>query len=232
MPTESVGTPRAVMSSAASTSRPTSRRLPSPVNRWLIHRAAKPLAFAFFCLPALWLIWAAFNNQLGANPSEALIRSLGDWSLRFLVLVLAITPLRVLMGWPALARMRRMVGLFVFFYVCLHLLAYAWFDQEFDLAAIGADIIKRPFILVGMASWVLLFAMAATSFNRAIRALGARRWQLLHRCVYAVAGLAVLHFFWMRAGKNNFTEVAVYAAILGALLGWRVWRRAMDTPKG
>jgi sulfoxide reductase heme-binding subunit YedZ len=152
-------------------------------------------------------------------------RSLGDWTLRFLVLVLAITPLRVSLGWPALLRLRRMVGLFVFFYACMHLLAYAWFDMEFDVAGIAADVIKRPFILVGFLSWLLLLPLAATSFNRAIRTLGARRWQLLHRAVYVIAGLAVLHFFWMRAGKNNFAEVAVYAAILGSLLAWRLWRR-------
>jgi methionine sulfoxide reductase heme-binding subunit len=221
---------RGAMPDAATTSSQTARRGPSGMNRWLSHRATKPLAFVLFCLPALWLIWAAISNQLGANPAEALIRSLGDWSLRFLVLVLAITPLRVMAGWPSLARLRRMVGLFVFSYVCLHLLAYAWFDQEFVLAAIVADIVKRPFILVGMLSWVLLMLMAATSFNRAIRALGARRWQWLHRSVYAVAGLAVLHFFWMRAGKNNFAEVAVYAAILSALLGWRLWRRWARRP--
>jgi sulfoxide reductase heme-binding subunit YedZ len=189
-----------------------------------MHPLAKPVVFVLACSPLVWLFWAAVADQLGANPAEALIRSLGDWSLRFLVLVLAITPLRVMAGWPALARFRRMLGLFVFFYVCMHLLAYAWFDMGFDLAAMVLDVIKRPFILVGTTAWLLLLLMAATSFNRAIRALGARRWQLLHRSVYAVAALAVLHFFWMRSGKNDFNEVAVYAAILGALLGWRLWR--------
>jgi sulfoxide reductase heme-binding subunit YedZ len=197
----------------------------SRVNRWLSHRAAKPLGFVLATLPFVWLVWAAFSNQLGANPAEALIRSLGDWTLRFLVLVLAITPLRVTAGWPALARLRRMVGLFVFFYASLHLLAYALFDMGFDVAGIAADVIKRPFILVGFLGWVLLLALAATSFNRAIRAMGAKRWQMLHRSVYLIAGLAVLHFFWMRAGKNNFAEVGVYAAVLGSLLAWRVWRR-------
>lgn len=200
----------------------------SRVNRWLGHRAAKPVGFVLACLPFAWLVWAAFSNQLGANPAEALIRSLGDWTLRFLVLVLAITPLRVTSGWSALARLRRMVGLFVFFYACMHLLSYAWFDMEFDVAGIAADVAKRPFILVGFLSWLLLLALAATSFNRAIRAMGARRWQLLHRAVYVIAGLAVLHFFWMRSGKNDFAEVGVYAAILGALLAWRVWRRLRD----
>ncbi|MDO9436180.1 sulfite oxidase heme-binding subunit YedZ [Hydrogenophaga sp.] len=197
----------------------------SRVNRWLGHRAAKPVGFVLACLPFAWLVWAAFSNQLGANPAEALIRSLGDWTLRFLVLVLAITPLRVTTGWSSLARMRRMVGLFVFFYACMHLLSYAWFDMGFELSEIAADVAKRPFILVGFLAWLLLVSLAATSFNRAIRAMGAARWQLLHRAVYIVAGLAVLHFFWMRAGKNNFAEVAVYAAILASLLGWRVWRR-------
>jgi methionine sulfoxide reductase heme-binding subunit len=197
----------------------------SRMNRWLGHRAAKPVGFVLACLPFLWLVWAAFSDQLGANPAEALIRSLGDWTLRFLVLVLAVTPLRVTFGWSALARLRRMVGLFVFFYACMHLLAYAWFDMEFDVAGIAADVAKRPFILVGFLAWLLLLALAATSFNRAIRAMGAQRWQWLHRAVYVIAGLAVLHFFWMRSGKNDFAEVGVYAAILGALLAWRVWRR-------
>ncbi len=194
-------------------------------NRVLGHSATKPVAFVLASLPFVWLVFAAFADRLGANPAEALIRSLGDWTLRFLVLVLAITPLRVSLGWPALLRLRRMVGLFVFFYACMHLLAYAWFDMEFDLAGIAADVVKRPFILVGFLSWLLLLPLAATSFNRAIRALGARRWQLLHRVVYVIASLAVLHFFWMRAGKNDFAEVAVYAVILGSLLAWRLWRR-------
>lgn len=222
------------MSPPSSTSATAGRRAPvvrgSRVNRWLAHRAAKPVGFVLACLPFAWLVWAAFSDQLGANPAEALIRSLGDWTLRFLVLVLAITPLRVTAGWPSLARLRRMVGLFVFFYACMHLLAYAWFDMGFDLPGIVADVAKRPFILVGFLSWLLLLALAATSFNRAIRTLGAARWQLLHRAVYVIAGLAVLHFFWMRAGKNNFAEVGVYAAILGALLAWRVWRRFARQP--
>ncbi len=203
------------------------RRPPAggPVNRVLSHGAAKPVVFVLASLPFVWLVFAAFADRLGANPAEALIRSLGDWTLRFLVLVLAITPLRVSLGWPALLRLRRMVGLFVFFYACMHLLAYAWFDMEFDVVGIAADVAKRPFILVGFLSWLLLLPLAATSFNRAIRTLGARRWQLLHRAVYVIAGLAVLHFFWMRAGKNDFGEVAVYAAILGSLLAWRLWRR-------
>jgi methionine sulfoxide reductase heme-binding subunit len=204
----------------------------SAAHRRLTHPAAKPVVFVLACLPLAWLFWAALADQLGANPAEALIRSLGDWSLRFLVVVLAITPLRVWVGWPAVARFRRMIGLFVFFYVCMHLLAYVWLDMGLDLAATVLDVIQRPFIWVGMTAWLLLTLMAATSFNRAIRALGARRWQLLHRSVYAVAALAMLHFYWMRSGKNDFNEVLVYAAILGALLGWRLWRRWGQKPSG
>jgi sulfoxide reductase heme-binding subunit YedZ len=200
-------------------------RRTSRVNGWLGHRATKPVVFVLACLPFAWLVFAAVADRLGANPAEALIRSLGDWTLRFLVMVLAITPLRVTLNWPALLRLRRMVGLFVFFYACMHLLAYAWFDMEFDLAGVAADVVKRPFILVGFLAWLLLLPLAATSFNRAIRALGARRWQWLHRLVYLIAGLAVLHFFWMRSGKNDFAEVGVYAAILASLLAWRLWRR-------
>ena len=191
----------------------------------LLHPAAKPVVFGLCLLPLAWLVWATATDQLGANPAEALIRATGDWTLRALCLVLAVTPLRVLTTTPQLARFRRMLGLFVFFYALLHLLSYAWFDMGFDWAEILRDIAKRPFILVGSLALALLALLAATSFNRAIKALGGRRWQLLHRSVYAVAGLAVLHFFWMRAGKNDFAEVAVYAAILAMLLGWRVWQR-------
>jgi methionine sulfoxide reductase heme-binding subunit len=191
----------------------------------LLHPAAKPLLFLLCLLPFAWLVFAAFTNQLGANPAEALVRSTGDWTLRFLCIVLAVTPLRTLTNTSALARFRRMLGLFVYFYVVVHLLSYSWFDMEFDVAAIIKDIIKRPFILVGFSAFLLLTPLAATSFNRAIKALGAKRWQLLHRLVYVVAGLAVLHFFWMRSGKNDFAEVFVYGAILAALLGWRLARR-------
>lgn len=201
------------------------RKAGSRLNRWLLHRTAKPLLFVLWSLPVVWLFWAAWNDQLGANPAEALIRSLGDWTLRALVLVLLVTPLRVMAGWPALARLRRMLGLFVFFYASLHLLAYAWFDMGFEWREVLADLAKRPFILVGFLCWVLLLLMAGTSVNRAIRALGAARWRLLHRSVYAVACLAVLHFFWMRSGKNDFAEVGVYAVLLALLLGWRVWER-------
>ena len=192
------------------------------LNQALLHRAAKPVLFALALLPLAWLFYAAAADQLGANPAEALIRSLGDWTLRFLCLALAVTPLRVLTHTPALARFRRMVGLWVFFYAVLHLLAYAVFDMELDVGEMLLDVVKRPFILVGTLALALLALLAATSFNGAIGWLGAKRWRALHRAVYAVAALSVLHFFWMRAGKNDFAEVALYAAVLALLLGWRV----------
>jgi sulfoxide reductase heme-binding subunit YedZ len=195
------------------------------LGRGLMHPAAKPLVWLLCLLPLAWLVYGAASNNLGANPAEALIRATGDWALRFLCLVLAVTPLRVIAGLPTLARFRRLLGLFMYAYLWLHLLSYAWFDMGLELTDIARDIVKRPFILVGFSAFVLLTPLALTSFNRAIKALGARRWQLLHRAVYLVAGLAVLHFFWMRAGKNDFAEVFVYAAILGTLLGWRLWRR-------
>lgn len=190
----------------------------------LLHPAAKPLVFVLCLLPLAWLVWGAATDQLGANPAEALIRSLGDWTLRFLCLALAVTPLRVRTRTPQLARFRRMLGLFCFFYASLHLLAYGWLDMGLDVADIGRDILKRPFILVGFAAWLLLAPLAATSFNRAVRWLGGRQWQALHRLVYVVAPLAILHFYWMRAGKHHFGEVWVYAAILGALLLERLSR--------
>lgn len=181
--------------------------------------------FVAALLPLAALVAGAATGTLGANPAEVLIRSTGDWTLRLLCLTLAVTPLRQFTGWHALARLRRMMGLFCFFYGLLHFLCFAWLDMGFDPTAILRDIAKRPFILVGSAALLLMLPLAATSFNRAIRWLGAARWQRLHRAVYAVALLALLHFFWMRSGKNDFGEVAVYAAIVGVLLGWRVWYR-------
>jgi len=192
------------------------------IARALLHPAAKPLVFVASLLPFAWLFYGALTDNLGANPAEYLSRATGDWTLRFLCLTLAVTPVRVEAKLPTLQRFRRMLGLFTYFYVVLHFLAYSWFDQGFDLGDIGKDIAKRPFILVGFTAFLLLSPLAATSFNRAVKAMGAKRWQALHRLVYPIAGLGILHFFWMRAAKNNFAEVAVYAAILAVLLGWRV----------
>lgn len=196
------------------------------MNKLLLHPAAKPLVFVLCLLPFAWLVYGAFTDGLGANPAEYLIRSAGDWTLRFICIVLAVTPLRVMTKLNGLARYRRMLGLFAYFYVVIHLLTYSWFDMGFDIPEIAKDIAKRPFILVGFAAFVLLTPLAATSFNRAIKAMGSKRWQLLHKLVYLIAGLGLLHFFWLRAGKNNFAEVFVYAAIIAALLLWRVWNFA------
>lgn len=195
------------------------------LNRWLAGRWAKPVVFVVALLPFVWLMLAAVFDRMGANPAEALERATGDWTLRMLCVVLAVTPLRTIFNLTALARLRRMLGLFVFFYAVLHLLAYGWFDMGFDLGEIGQDIVKRPFITVGFMAVLLLTLLAVTSFKAAIRWLGGRRWQLLHRTVYAVAVLALVHFFWMRAAKNNFAEVAVYAVVLSILLGCRLTRR-------
>jgi len=194
----------------------------SPVLR---HPAAKVVLFAASLLPFAYLLWAAITGNLGANPAEALSRSTGEWTLRFLCLTLALTPLRWLTGRGEWLRFRRMLGLFTFFYAVLHFVSYAWFDMGFELGEIVADIPKRPFILVGFAAFVLLVPLAATSFDRAVRALGAARWQWLHRAVYGIALLSLLHFWWMRAGKQDFALPLVYIAIVGVLLGWRVWRR-------
>lgn len=191
----------------------------------LLHQAAKPILFGCGLLPFLWMVYGAITNQLGANPAEYLVRATGDWTLRSLCVVLAVTPVRTVFKLPALARFRRMLGLFVYFYVVLHLLSYAWFDMGFEVTDIAKDIAKRPFILVGFAGFVCLTPLAATSFNVMIKRLGGARWQQLHRLVYVIAGFGLLHFFWMRAGKNNFAEVFVYAAIIALLLGWRVFKQ-------
>ena len=180
--------------------------------------------FMLALVPALYLSVAAALDGLGSNPAEALIRSTGDWTLRFLCIALAVTPLRLITAFPQWARFRRMLGLFCFFYAALHATSYAFLDMGFAMADIWVDIGKRPFILVGFVAFLVLTLLAATSWSGAQRLLGGRRWQLLHRSVYLVAILAVAHFLWMRAGKNNFADVWWYAAILGGLLGFRGYR--------
>ena len=204
-----------------------------PRRSLLLHPLAQPLVVLAALLPLCALLVGIVNNSLGPNPAETLIRSTGDWALRMLCLTLAITPLRVMLNQPALARFRRTLGLLTFTWALLHFLAYAGLDMEWSISAIAGDIPKRPFALVGALALMLMLPLALTSFNRAIRALGAARWQALHRLVYACAGLSLLHFFWMRASKNLLAEVAIYAAILGLLMGWRAWRawRAPRAPR-
>lgn len=183
------------------------------------------MLLGFLLLPFAFLVLGIFQETLGPNPAEYLIRSTGELALRMLCITLLITPLRVQLTLPELARFRRGLGLLTFFYAFTHALCYSLLDMELVWDDIAKDVIKRPFILVGALSFVLLTLLASTSFNRAIKALGAQRWRNLHRTVYVIAGLAILHFFWMRSGKKNYQEVMVYAAILGLLLGWRVWHR-------
>ena len=189
--------------------------------------AGKAALFALCLLPLAHYAFALWQDALGANPIEAFTRGLGDWALRFLLITLAVTPLRRATGWAWLVRLRRMLGLYAFFYASLHLVAYLWLDQFFDWAEIGRDILKRPFITVGMATFLLLAPLAATSTNAMIRRLGGRRWQSLHRLVYPAALLAVLHFTWMV--KVDVREPALYGVIAAALLGVRAWWRFEDS---
>lgn len=199
------------------------------MNRWLMTRGAYLALLLACCAPAAWLLGRGLMNELGANPAEALLRGTGLWTLRFLCLTLAVTPLRQWAGLTALARWRRTLGVTCFVYATLHFLSYAWLDMGFDPAAVGRDLAKRPFALVGFAAFVLLVPLAATSFNAAIRRLGGARWRKLHQAVYAIAALALLHFFWIRAGKHRFDEVLLYTALIGALLVAR-WLKRRRTP--
>ena len=190
--------------------------------------ALKVVVFVLCLVPVGRLAWGVWNDTLGANPIEFIIRALGDWALRFVLITLAVTPLRKLAGWTWLMPLRRMLGLYAFFYATLHLSAYIWVDQFFDWIAIAKDIIKRPFITVGMLTFTLLIPLAITSNNAMIRRMGGKRWQLLHRAIYVIGAIGVLHFWWMV--KLDITQPAIYAAVLAALLGirlfWNVQRRS------
>lgn len=180
--------------------------------------------FVACLLPLARLLVLGFSDGLGANPVEFISRSTGTWTLVALCVVLGVTPLRRITGWNGLARLRRMLGLFAFFYACLHLAAFVWFEHWFDMVAVLKDVIDRPFVTAGFAALMLMVPLAATSTNSMMRRLG-RRWAELHRAVYAVAVLAVLHYVWHKAGKNDFAQPLAYAAVVAALLGWRVWWR-------
>ncbi len=192
--------------------------------RWI----AKPAVFALCLAPLAWLVGQFLAGGLGANPIEATNRFLGDWALRFLLMTLAVTPLRDLSGVPVFMRFRRMLGLFAFFYVSLHLASYVALDQFFAWKEIWADIVKRRYITVGMIAFVLLIPLAVTSTKGMIKRLGGRRWNRLHMLVYGVAVLAVFHFFMMV--KADIREPLIYAAILSALLGYRVVKRLRGRP--
>lgn len=190
----------------------------------------KALCFFLALLPVARLLHGAFADGLGANPIEYITRDLGRWGLNFLLITLAVTPLRRLTGWHWLLRLRRMFGLFAFFYVVLHLGSYVWWGQYFDWAAIGKDILKRPFITVGFAAFLMLLPLAATATNRMIKRVGAGRWRLLHRLVYAIAISGVLHYWWLV--KADVTKPFIYALILAALLGFRLAYRDLQRRAG
>jgi sulfoxide reductase heme-binding subunit YedZ len=189
-------------------------RLRQPLAKWVLV-VLSLVPFAYLCA-------GVYFDSLGPNPAEYLIRASGDLTLRFLCITLLITPLRILTQWPEWLLFRRSLGLLTFFYACIHALCYSLLDMSWAWDEIAQDIVKRPFIAVGVAGMLLLTALAATSFNAAVKAMGVKRWRQLHRAVYGIAVLAILHFFWMRATKRNFDEVWLYAGILGVLLGFRV----------
>lgn len=180
----------------------------------------KPVVFLICLLPLTMLLWDGFHDALGANPVEKITHRTGDWSLRFLLITLAVTPLRKLFGWKFLMRYRRMFGLFAFFYVCLHFSTYLVFDHFFDLGEIAKDIVKRPYITVGFTAFVLLIPLAVTSTNKMKKRLG-KRWQRLHQLVYVVAVCGILHYLWLV--KADLLQPLMHAAILILLLGVRVW---------
>ena len=185
----------------------------------------KPVVFSLCLLPLAWMVYDGFTGGLGVNPIEAVTHRTGDWTLRLLLATLTLTPLRRLSGWAWPLRLRRMVGLFAFFYACLHLLTYLWLDQFFDWGMILEDVVERPFITLGMLAFLGLVPLALTSTRGMQRRLG-RRWKTLHRLVYPVAILGVLHFWWLV--KADVREPLVYALVLAVLLGVRLagwWRR-------
>ena len=204
-------------------------------NEWWLRRVIKPLVLLAVLTPAAWYTAGLLLDRLGANPIEAVTRGTGDWALRLLLVTLAMTPLRRATGWTGWLRLRRMLGLGAFFYGTVHLLLYLWLDQFFDWPEIWADILKRPFITVGMLTWGLLLPLALTSTRGWMRRLG-RGWARLHRLVYLAAPLAVLHFWWMREAKVAVIEPLLYAVLLAGLLALRVhyWRlaRARRVPAG
>lgn len=186
-------------------------------------RAFKALVFAVCLLPFVWLTYAFFTYQLGANPIEAVTRETGQWALRFVMISLAVSPLKWLTGQSVILRFRRMLGLFAFFYAGAHMLLYLGLDQFFDFSAIWADIIKRPFITIGFVTFVLLMPLTLTSTNKMIKRLGLRRWKMLHKLNYLIVVLACIHFFMLV--KQDKTEPIIYFLIAAVLLLSRVFYR-------
>ena len=186
----------------------------------------KAVLFALALVPFARLVYLTATQHF-VEPLEAITRGTGDWVLYLLCITLALTPLRRLTGWNWLVKLRRMAGLFTFFYAFLHFLAFLWFDHFFDVAEMWTDVVMRPFITVGFIAFVLLIPLAATSTNGMIKRLGGKRWQWLHRLIYLIAPLGILHFWWMKAGKQDFAEPIIFGVIVALLLGLRLyWARS------
>jgi len=185
----------------------------------------KGAIFVLGLLPFARLVWGTASGSF-TDPLAAITQGSGEWALYFLCITLAVTPLRRFSGWNWVVRLRRMLGLFTFFYALVHFIAFLWFDHFFDVAEMLRDVVKRPFILVGFIAFVLLIPLAATSTNGMIKRLGGKRWQRLHRLIYLIAPLAILHFWWMKAGKNDFAQPILFGVIVAVLLALRVvWSR-------
>jgi methionine sulfoxide reductase heme-binding subunit len=189
-------------------------------NRWWI---LKPAVFLGCSVPIAWLLLDTFTGNLSANPLEDIRDRTGIWTLRFLMITLAVTPVRRFSAWSSLIRFRRMLGLFAFFYGFVHLATYVWLDQYFDFSAIFKDIfLKRPFIITGFISFLMLIPLAVTSTRKWIARLGGSRWQMLHRLIYFSTAFGILHYYWR--GKVEIGRAAGYAALLAILLAFRLWR--------
>ena len=193
---------------------------PNPSSRQIGY--IKAALFVLALLPFLRMAYLVAQG-VPVEPLEFLTRGTGDWTLYFLCITLAVTPLRRFTGWNWVIKLRRMLGLFSFFYAVLHFTCFLWFDHFFDVAEMLKDVVKRPFITVGFIAFVLLVPLAATSTNAMIRRLGGKRWQWLHRLIYVIAPLGILHFWWMKAGKNDFQEPIIFGLVVAVLLGLRVY---------
>jgi sulfoxide reductase heme-binding subunit YedZ len=193
--------------------------------------AIKAVIFALALVPVAKMAYLTITGQL-VEPLEHITRGTGDWVLYFLCITLAVTPLRRFTGWTWLVKLRREIGLFAFFYACLHFMTFLWFDHFFDFAEMWKDVLKRPFITVGFIAFVLLVPLAVTSTNGMIRRLGGKRWQWLHRLIYVIAPLGILHFWWMKAAKHNFQQPIIFGLVVAVLLGLRIyWKLAKPAPR-
>ena len=193
----------------------------------------KAAVFVLALVPLLRMVYLTVTGQL-VEPLEFITRGTGDWTLYFLCFTLAVTPLRRLTRWNWLIKLRRMLGLYMFFYGFLHFMTFLWFDHFFDFAEMWEDVLKRPFITVGFIAFVLLIPLAVTSTNGMVKRLGGKRWQWLHRLVYVIAPLGILHYWWMKAGKHNFAQPILFGSIVALLLLIRVyfaWSKRVQNAK-